>query len=665
MKISVKSYQSKNHYRFLSEIFAKKNLVSSALVVIFLQLLSTSSFASITWQAINDGLNQGNENILAFAIDPNKKNDLYASIGNTGLFKSINNGQSWFPIGQKYIGGIQIHAIAINPKNSSELYIGTKYFGVLKSIDGGQTWSKINIAFYYGDYSTVIDGIFINPYNPSQIFAVDSPWAVIYKSPSNEVLQGWSTYRGLGHISAPVINTKNQHQLYHFEYQRFYKSDNFGDSWQLVTSDADLSTPSNLQYTFLDNQETLFAQDNYYGPSALIKSVDLGVTWSHLYDSHNKDNKILSYLVGPKSSQEIWLAVKNEGLYHSPNGGKNWSSPNKYFADKDINSITANPNSPYELYITTKTHGLYHSPFKGHTWLASNQGMMNASVISFAINANTNKMYAGLYQHGLWTYSTDNKWHQVENDIKDKSVYDIVVNRENPDYITLIIGSSAAFSNDGGKTIQPAQLQNSSDRSVFVPGSLIVNPQNSNEIISFSTPDFFKYKSMWKSQDGGKSWHYLNTPNANYLHSLSYNPGKPNELFLSTSINNEEDSMFLYKSIDGGETWVKSTTLLETANANGRAGNASIRSIYMDKNRGDELYAKVVERNKIYLYKSVNGDERWIKIRCSLCMIKKMIIFVLSSTQLIKIHYIKLIKMSILHNSHIINPVLMCHITQA
>ncbi len=99
------------------------------------------------------------------------------------MFKSINAGQSWAPVTDKYFGGT-IGAIAVAPSAPDVVYVGGGEYpirgnvshgdGVWKTTDGGKTWTFMGL----GDTRQIAD-IVVNPTNPDLVYvgALGHVWA--------------------------------------------------------------------------------------------------------------------------------------------------------------------------------------------------------------------------------------------------------------------------------------------------------------------------------------------------------------------------------------------------------------------------------------------------------------------------------------------------------
>jgi len=112
--------------------------------------------------------------IAALAIDPTTSGNstiIYIGTANGGVWKSINNGNSWIPLTDSQ-STLASGAIVIDPKDHNTIYVGTgepnqssdsyKGSGVLKSTDAGSTWSLLGSAVF-GIYNSAISRIIIDP----------------------------------------------------------------------------------------------------------------------------------------------------------------------------------------------------------------------------------------------------------------------------------------------------------------------------------------------------------------------------------------------------------------------------------------------------------------------------------------------------------------------
>jgi len=120
--------------------------------------------AGANWAQTNSGLTS--TNVLDLALDPTNTSILYA--GTTGgVFKTTNAGASW----QKVSNGLtqqNVNALAIDPSAPATLYAGTNASGVFKTTDGGANWTAVRT----GLSRPTVNILEVNPSAPSNLFYV-------------------------------------------------------------------------------------------------------------------------------------------------------------------------------------------------------------------------------------------------------------------------------------------------------------------------------------------------------------------------------------------------------------------------------------------------------------------------------------------------------------
>jgi photosystem II stability/assembly factor-like uncharacterized protein len=75
--------------------------------------------------------------VNGFAVDPTNATVMYVAMRG-GLFKSMDAGERWKPVGKGLIKNLA--AVAVNPKRPSEVYVSTLEGAIFRSADGGGTW---------------------------------------------------------------------------------------------------------------------------------------------------------------------------------------------------------------------------------------------------------------------------------------------------------------------------------------------------------------------------------------------------------------------------------------------------------------------------------------------------------------------------------------------
>src|SRR5687768_16591947 len=79
--------------------------------------------------------------VTSLAIDPTDASVLYAGTHRSGVFKSTDHGETWFPAGSGLRIGFDVDALVIDPTAPEIVYAANGGF-VFRSADGGRTWQR-------------------------------------------------------------------------------------------------------------------------------------------------------------------------------------------------------------------------------------------------------------------------------------------------------------------------------------------------------------------------------------------------------------------------------------------------------------------------------------------------------------------------------------------
>ncbi len=80
-----------------------------------------------------------NRTVKGFAVDPGNLRTMYVAMRD-GIFKSINAGSTWKPLGKDLKNLV---AVAVNPKKPNEIYAVTEEGTVFTSTDAGTRWERL------------------------------------------------------------------------------------------------------------------------------------------------------------------------------------------------------------------------------------------------------------------------------------------------------------------------------------------------------------------------------------------------------------------------------------------------------------------------------------------------------------------------------------------
>jgi len=335
-----------------------------------------------TWNPIFD--DQPTGSVGAIAVAPSDPNIIYVGSGEglqrpdlsvgDGIYKSTDAGKTWKHLDLS--DAQQITAILVDPKDPNRLFVSAEGHpygpnpvrGVFRSGDGGISFEKV----LYLDQNTGAADVVMDPTNSQVLYAAlwaarVAPWEVrsgeyfiipgsgFYKS-----TDGGSTWRpitqglptaddGLSRIGIAISPSNPKRMYLNVETKKdkagIYRSDDAGESWQLVNSDHRIGGrgPGAMGIAVApDNPDVL-----YVANTASWKSTDGGRTFVGWKGAPGGDDY-----------QRIWISTEHpqiiaisadQGAAVSVNGGDTWSSwynqPTAQFYD-----VTTDNRFPYWVY---------------------------------------------------------------------------------------------------------------------------------------------------------------------------------------------------------------------------------------------------------------------------------------------------------------------------
>ncbi|MFM2233099.1 MAG: hypothetical protein RJB31_1800, partial [Bacteroidota bacterium] len=238
------------------------------------------------------------------------KNTFYFGATGGGVWKSIDGGNNWKNVTDKFFGS-SIGAVEVAPSNENIVYVGEGentmrgnvsegLGGMWKSEDAGKTWK--NIGLKDGRHIT---NIIVHPTDPNTV------WAGV-----------------MGHLFGPNAE------------RGVFKTTDGGKSWKKVlyvndqTGCSDLvAEPGNPSVLYAGTWRlirTPYSLESGGEGSGLWKSTDAGETWTNITTAKGLPKGtwgIVGVAIAPSNTEKIYAIIENAkgGLYMSADGGQSWA----------------------------------------------------------------------------------------------------------------------------------------------------------------------------------------------------------------------------------------------------------------------------------------------------------------------------------------------------
>lgn len=263
------------------------------------------------------GYNPGVGRVTAIAVEPTSQQIIYIGSPGGGLWKSINGGSSWTPIGDDF-SNMTIWSIEIDPVNVNTVYIGNSAGDVYRSTDAGGSFTLIL------NNSNPVTDILINPIDTDEIYA-----ALRYSGLFRTTNGGTSWTEVITAGIEDVMYKPGSTSTVYACGNNFYKSTDGGSSFSQVTSGFSASERMKLAVTPNNSNYVYVVQKRGGGFGYLYRSTDSGNNFSVRVD-YTTDNYI-----GSQASRDMAIAVSNTNanevhiggfnMYKSLNGGTSFT----------------------------------------------------------------------------------------------------------------------------------------------------------------------------------------------------------------------------------------------------------------------------------------------------------------------------------------------------
>lgn len=331
------------------------------------------------------------------------------------------------------------------------------------------------------------------------------------------------------------------------------------------------------------------------------KSVDHGNTWTLIGQNYNFGGGITAVAIDPQNENIVYVAA-NSQIHKTTNGGQDWTpllaSDGLFYSDKIIIS-TLNPNH----IISAGSSGIYHSLDGGINW--TNPWQYQAYDIHFKANE-LEKVYAISTQNGIFKILKSNDGGQSFSvfsnfpNITDESGGLLAVSNDSPDNIFILLLSS-----DDTPLLYKIDLV-SENGELLATGQTddfpLENWQGFYDVVFEVSPDdadimFAGTSSLYKTINGGDSFSLVGGyggsfpihPDAQYMMLLENNRAwlatDGGFTFSSDNFTNTNNAQSKNNNLIGSDFWGFDQGWNEDIVVGGRYhnGNTAITDFYQEK----------------------------------------------------------------------------------
>lgn len=283
------------------------------------------------WQN-TDSWSPGQGRVNCVVEDPNNSQIIYVGTPAGGIWKSIDAGANWLPIGDT-LPSIGVSMIVVDPTNSDIIYMATGdaeggdtySIGIYKSTDGGTSWGPT------ASIAGATNDLVMHPTDPTILITATT--GGVFKTTDSG---GSWTLLMTGNYDDIEFKPNDGSVVYMTTTDYFYRSTDGGNNWTQTTAGLPTSgarmriavTPADDSYVYL----VAANDDNTY--NGVYRSTDEGAsftsrnTTTDIFDGSAQAWYDLD--IGVSETDPETLLCGNLNVWRSTNGGTSWSSMNSW-----------------------------------------------------------------------------------------------------------------------------------------------------------------------------------------------------------------------------------------------------------------------------------------------------------------------------------------------
>jgi photosystem II stability/assembly factor-like uncharacterized protein len=298
--------------------------------------LDTAALSTLKWREA--GPFRGGRSVAVAGSDARPK-EYYMGTTGGGVFKTLDGGESWVPVTDKYFGGT-IGGIGISPSNPDVVYVGGGEYpmrgnvshgeGVWKSTDAGKTWTSLGLKL-----TRQISRVLVHPGNSDIVYVAAQ-----------------------GNVWAPTPE------------RGVYRSKDGGRNWEKVlfrndsTGASDLAfdpaDPNVLYAAFWQAGRTPWMLNSGGKGSGVFKSTDAGDHWTDISHNRGMPEGIFGNIgltVSAANHNRVFAIIEADsgGVYRSDDAGATWARVNSDRALRQrawyYSKIHADPKDTNIVYV--------------------------------------------------------------------------------------------------------------------------------------------------------------------------------------------------------------------------------------------------------------------------------------------------------------------------
>ena len=473
-----------------------------------------------------------------------------------GFWRSTNGGESWMLTTSKQL---EINSIAVHPKTPDTIFIGTNNYGVMVSYDGGKSFAPTN-GGYSGRFANNIvpdreksDRVYASTINTATgggFFFVSNDGGMTWQTSMRNMPNRLITY-------SILQDERDGNIIYLGTNMGLYRSVDRGASWAPIGAPKTGPAEKSKKGARSKSSRARGASTAASASDDMVKRAQEALNAAG-YDVGTPDGRAGTRTVAAirKFQEDKGIPVSGKlddatlsslglagGVQTSTAAGK-LPSPAVYLSDP-INALATTYDAEGRPGILAATNaGLYRTfdPTAGWEKIYYGQGLDARTTCISTTMQNQKTIWVGTATSGvLVSRDGGETWRQVEGIATQAPISAIEQDKKQSAHIYVGTKQALWFSHDGGEK----WIRRGGNLPYGDYVSILINPQNSNEIIVGNA-----YQSagggnvtinsggVYRSIDGGYSWLRIDPRNAGLpsqrIWALAFDANNPDKIFVGS-----------------------------------------------------------------------------------------------------------------------------------
>lgn len=514
-------------------------------------LLEDAEWANLSYST-DLGVQIGLGRTTSLAFHPTDPNIFYVGAAIGGVWKTINGGSSYEPLGDE-LPYLAVSSLVLDQSNpeiiyaaiSDNVWYGPPSIGVYKSIDGGGSWSNTSLEFQFSD-NTRIYWMTAKPDNQNIIFVGTSDG--LYKTSD-----GFETVELIaeGVVSDIKFKPGSPEEVYFVgNTSSFFKSSDGGITFEQSTNQVPGSGRRRLIVSEL-NPELIYVSAN----NMLFKSTDSGVNFDGGTNISSAEVGNGIVLISPSDQEK--LIVGNFNVWASEDGGdsfdmiSDWLPGDLPLIHVDQRNAFINPLLNDRVYLCNDG-GVYSVNVNTNEFTNLSNGLQITQYYDIAISQSDVSVVSGGSQDNGNVYSQNGQWFPSAN-TGDGMTQAIDPTDENLRYWSYQNGSINRTFNGDVQNISNNIPSDETDNAEWQT-PFILDPNDPAIILA-------GYQEIFRSPNNGDSWEQIsdNLPFVSAFDLLAIAPSNSERIYAVENYGVTTGDMFGFGQ-SSSRLFVKSIT---------------------------------------------------------------------------------------------------------